>query len=504
MPLVSNEFELRPLDTLFVDRATRQRQDIFTPEGEFINSDGLCESVAARGVLSPLLVKRSGEIIYGERRFEAAKRAGLAHVPVRYAEDLSPSEAKLIELEENTRRRDLSWRDQARAIAELHALYAELNGASPDAFPASSTADIIDMSAVHVRRNLRVAEDLDNPRLANATGISQAYNLLVRQDERLVEDIVEDITQAAKSATTGRIGALAGGPIPVYGGGDGATLGGGPQEAHIAGVEGHAGDPTNPIADPTSARHGRPLAPSNPPPPILCANFLDFAPSYAGPRFNFIHCDFPYGQPIGGQQREQIDKMNNPYADSRELYEALISALCANLDRLCAASAHIVFWLNADFSVHQRTRAMFAQLAPSLAIWERPLIWHKTDSVSVLADASRLPRYSYETALVLVREDRKIIKAVHNAYGAPTDKRLHPSTKPEPMLKHFFGMFIDAHSRVFDPTAGGGSALRACDALGAESVLGLEVDAAYAHEANKAIASARALRSAAREMERTA
>ena len=55
-------------------------------------------------------------------------------------------------------------------------------------------------------------------------------------------------------------------------------------------------------------------------------------------------------------------------------------------------------------------------------------------------------------------------------------------------------MLVDEHSRVFDPTAGSGSALAAADALGASAILGLEIDQGVADLANQAIRQGRAKR----------
>ena len=161
-----------------------------------------------------------------------------------------------------------------------------------------------------------------------------------------------------------------------------------------------------------------------------------------------------------------------------------------------AHSGHLMFWLSADLDIMYETKQMFAKLAPDLLFWPKPLIWHKTDNLGVLADPKRGPRHVYEACLVASREDRPIVRAVSDAYGAPSDKKLHPSCKPEPVLRHFLAMFCDEHTRLLDPTAGSGSSLRAAESLGAESVVGLELDAEHAKNANVAMKQFRALRSA--------
>ena len=70
----------------------------------------LAESIKKRGVLQPLLVQKKGafyEIIAGERRWRAAKMAGLKEVPVVVGE-YSRQESMEIALIENVQRADLN------------------------------------------------------------------------------------------------------------------------------------------------------------------------------------------------------------------------------------------------------------------------------------------------------------------------------------------------------------------------------------------------------------
>jgi ParB family chromosome partitioning protein len=83
---------------------------------------GLVESVRAQGVVQPVLVRPRAaggwELIAGERRWRAAREAGLAAVPavVRAADD---RESLLYALVENVARENLSPVEEARACAVL-------------------------------------------------------------------------------------------------------------------------------------------------------------------------------------------------------------------------------------------------------------------------------------------------------------------------------------------------------------------------------------------------
>jgi ParB family chromosome partitioning protein len=82
----------------------------------------LADSVKAKGIIQPVLVRRLAdgqyELIAGERRFRAAKQAGLQNIPAiaRAASDAESMEMALIE---NLQRKDLNPMEAARAYQRL-------------------------------------------------------------------------------------------------------------------------------------------------------------------------------------------------------------------------------------------------------------------------------------------------------------------------------------------------------------------------------------------------
>ena len=83
--------------------------------------DGLAESIRAAGLVQPIVVRDTGdgfEIVAGERRWRAARQAGLATIPaiVRQADE---REALILALAENVAREDLNAVELARAYAVL-------------------------------------------------------------------------------------------------------------------------------------------------------------------------------------------------------------------------------------------------------------------------------------------------------------------------------------------------------------------------------------------------
>lgn len=97
----------------------------------------LAESIRTRGLLQPIVVRRTGEgfeLLAGERRFRAAQLAGIDRLPAIVRDGDDPLEIALIE---NIQREDLSPLEEAEALTTLierhgysHREVAELLGKS--------------------------------------------------------------------------------------------------------------------------------------------------------------------------------------------------------------------------------------------------------------------------------------------------------------------------------------------------------------------------------------
>ena len=105
-----------PLDSL--------RPNRFQPRSHFNEAqiDELAESIRTQGIVQPLVVTPEGEswtIIAGERRWRAARKAGLESVPVVVREVADDRELLELALVENLQRSDLNPVEEAEAYAAL-------------------------------------------------------------------------------------------------------------------------------------------------------------------------------------------------------------------------------------------------------------------------------------------------------------------------------------------------------------------------------------------------
>ena len=113
--------------------------------------DELAKSIAARGLIQPIVVRPHGkeyQIVAGERRWRAAQRARLHEVPV-IVRDLDEAETLEIAIIENIQREDLNAIEEAEAYAKLIGEYGHTQEA---------LARIVHKSRSHVANLLRLLD----------------------------------------------------------------------------------------------------------------------------------------------------------------------------------------------------------------------------------------------------------------------------------------------------------------------------------------------------------
>lgn len=85
--------------------------------------DQLAGSIREHGVVQPILVARNGDryqLIAGERRYRAAKQAGLTKIPAVVKEGATRGDVLQLALIENIQRADLNPLEEANAYKQLH------------------------------------------------------------------------------------------------------------------------------------------------------------------------------------------------------------------------------------------------------------------------------------------------------------------------------------------------------------------------------------------------
>lgn len=174
----------------------------------------LADSISQHGILQPLLVRPfldgGYQIVAGERRFRAARMAGLTEVPV-VIRDLSDSETMQLALIENLQREDLTPVEEAKGYKQLMDSYGlkqeEVSRVVGKSRPAIANAlrllalpeDILQLisdgklSAGHGRTLL----SFKNPQeMEKAARLASTEDISVRELERLAKKSNKDLENA--------------------------------------------------------------------------------------------------------------------------------------------------------------------------------------------------------------------------------------------------------------------------------------------------------------------
>lgn len=153
--------------------------DVF--EGDRLREDygdieALSNSIKQHGVIQPLAVMLSNPeitecpytLLAGGRRFRACSESDVKEIPVRiYDEELSELQLRVIELEENVQRKDLSWMEKLHMEQEVHNLQMVIHGekvsTKKDApgWSIGETAKMVGKTQPSISQDLKLAKAME-------------------------------------------------------------------------------------------------------------------------------------------------------------------------------------------------------------------------------------------------------------------------------------------------------------------------------------------------------
>ena len=169
--IIEKIVEKKGVETLKITEVEPNREQ---PRKNF-NEDALLElsdSIKQYGVIQPLIVQKKGdyyEIIAGERRWRAAKMAGIKEIPV-IIKDYSDQQVMEISLIENIQREDLNPIEEAMAYKNL-------------------------MEEFHLKQD-EIAEKVSKSR----TAVTNSMRLL-KLDKRVQKMMIDDMISAGHART---------------------------------------------------------------------------------------------------------------------------------------------------------------------------------------------------------------------------------------------------------------------------------------------------------------
>lgn len=175
------------------------------PRRQRRNFDGakifeLANSIQSLGLLQPIVLDPSGNLVAGERRLRACQHLAAMGQPVRWSADLLPIgqvpvvylgydgvvELFEAELAENIKREDLTWQERAAAIADLHALRLLANPSHTVLATAQEVhkEKLNNNSRTDTTEAIIVSRHLEDKEIASAASAKDAMKILRKREEK--------------------------------------------------------------------------------------------------------------------------------------------------------------------------------------------------------------------------------------------------------------------------------------------------------------------------------
>jgi len=405
-------------------KPNRQRQEF-----DLVALQELKNSIEDRGLLHPPVLRREGDnfvLVAGERRLKAISEIfdlggkftcdgkvfqdGL--VPFNDLGELGHLEAEEAELDENLKRRDLTWQEHAAAVARLHALREAQKQEQAQAILADPKATALDKLIASaptakqtiadtaeeltgrrdgsfqdtVRKEILVARHLDNPVVAKAKSADEAFKLLKREEQR------QKNIELAKEV--------------------GATF--------------------------TVEKHR-----------LFNVNCLEWmaAPENAG-QFDVICTDPPYGMGADefGDAGGKLSGIEHHYSDSYESWQELMKAWAPLSFLVAKPQAHA--YVFCDFDRFHELKGLMQ--AAGWYVFRTPFVVHKLNSGRVpLPDQG--PRRQYELVLYAIKGKKQVTHIYPDVVTVSGDENMsHGAQKPVALYQNLLQRSVRAGDRILD------------------------------------------------------
>lgn len=418
-------------------KSNRQRREFTEKEHQ-----ELMTSFQAVGQLHPIVLRVEGDnytLVAGERRLRAIKdlhelglkftyggeQVATAMVPFVSLGELPPLKAMEAELEENIRRKDLTWQERAQASAALFdfkVAQAQARGEPvPEIFAIAKEITGVKTGGVtnDVRKEIVLAKHLHDPDIAKATSMPEAYKALKKKEETknnlmLAETVGKTFTAAVHT--------------------------------------------------------------------LQHAKSEEWMAECAADTFNVILTDPPYGMRADEFGDSGVEgTRTHAYEDSAEVLKAILSWFPAESFRVTKQEAHVYVFCDPDwFSVWH-----FEMGKAGWKPFRTPLIWVNPNGWRA-PWPTQGPQRKYQTIFYAVKGDKPVNFIAGDVLTYPMDTSLgHAAQKPVELYTDLLRRSTKAGDKVLDAFCGSGPIFPACHGLKLAAA-GVEKDpASYAMAVNR-------------------
>ncbi len=391
---------------------------------DFGDLESLAESFKEKGVLQPVTLSPELRLLAGERRFRAAKMAGLGEIPALIRELDGEIDAREIELMENVFRKGFEWPEECALIKEIDKLYKEKHFD----WSGRKTAQLLNKGVASVSRAIQLATAIEAvPEIAEQKTADDALRVLKAMEEDV---IVGELRRRQDSP------------------------------------EGHGLD--------RGIREMLKIANAN-------YQIEDIFKGLAALRSNgvvhVIECDPPYGIDLKQLKRSKESVPSNIHSYNeidQEGYPAFLEKLAKELFRVAGQHCWLIFW----FGPSWHTQVLASLRAAGWQVDEIPCIWVKEQGQTMQPEIY-LGR-AYEPFFLCRKGIPTLAKRGRlNVFKFPgAQGKIHPTERPVPLMEDLLETLTTPRSIVLVPFLGSGNTLRAAYKCGM-SCFGFEINPTY-------------------------
>ena len=426
---------------------------------DYGNLAELTENIKRVGLLNPITVGRVNNelrLFAGERRLKACLAAGIVEVDVRLKEgEVEPYELVLIELSENLQRKAFTYEEELSAKKRVHELMQSVHGASRPGSNAghtiADTANIFGESAANMRRDIRLAETLEN--LGDLKG-------KVLEGCKTKADVTRKLEQAKRVAATAQA---------------------------VAKFDSSIGELQQRMMN---AYKVIPLVEDK---PLTEQGFFAGVVEIGAETVDFAEIDPPYGVDLVNSKKGNMDGLANYEEVETKDYSVFISKLLEETFRVLKPNRFAILWYGESLISHtqyfpcgcgtttevtstQRRSNLLTQQAIKAGFTVSPIpgLWVKQN----FAGQTQTPKYAlancYEAFLILRKGSPELVKqGAGNVFAATpvaAQNKIHPTERPESLLTDILNVFCSAGNFVLVPFAGSGATMLTAEKLKMHSV----------------------------------
>ena len=435
-------------------------------EGSRIRNDygdipSLAQSLKDNGLLQPIVIKTDMTLVAGCRRLRAAKSLGWDTIPVTYFEVADEATLRILEAEENVRRKDMTWHEIVLAVQAVHNQQLLSHSLRSERWTLDATGHLLGKSQGNVSYCLELASHItlkDKDILAAST-MTEGIRILLKRKEAEANAILAkmtlkgpqtaDVLKLNLSSTQGAAAMFS------------AVPSSGPQPGGVTALSDDGEMPAVEGSAPVEVCLSKMLLHGD------CVELMRQMPEAC---VDHIITDIPYGIDMGNLAQANTGMVNIAAVSAEhqvlENHQLHVKTL-PEMFRVLKPNGFCIMWFDVGASEQEDSQdsgylnlRMICEAA-GFKVQNWPLVWHKLHRCSNQAAGYNFTK-DYELAIVCRKGNATLLSPQETSVFVGSNdaeaKALgHPFAKPFALWTWLYRAVVQRGATVLDPFSGRGS-----------------------------------------------